>query len=180
MNPLNTSLPIVLRVKRELEFRSARSVHKQRNTNTMPSFRTGLALALAMVTLLPGVARADRSCNALFARLRAVGQPSLDGNFVHVLWTTNYFLPSPDHRFMGATSLVMNTQPNGDMTASGTRHLLYTTLEPISLRIRNDGKMIFNELYGPYDPVCNGDRFALVNTGDSIEVFGMKPIVYGQ
>jgi len=152
----------------------------------MHRYRTALALALSLGVFAPCAARADSSCTALFARLRAAGQPSPYANYVHVLWSTNYFVPSRNQRFMGTTDLAMRTQPNGDMTANGTRMLqnvafnegLYTSYEAVSIRIRSDGKMIFNEQYGPYDPICTGDRFALVHSGDSIELFGMKPIVY--
>jgi hypothetical protein len=57
-----------------------------------------------------------------------------------VLWTTNYFVPSRNQRFMGTANLGMRTRLNGDMTASGTRILqnvaasggLYTTYEAVS------------------------------------------------
>jgi hypothetical protein len=151
----------------------------------MPRLTT-LVLALSVGAFLPGTARADASCNTLFARLRAAGQPSPYANYVHVLWTTNYFVPSRNQRFMGTTDLALRTQANGDMTATGTRMLqnvafnegLYTSYESVGIRIRSDGRMIFNEQYGPYDPICTGDRFVVVHSGDSIEVFGAKAIVY--
>jgi hypothetical protein len=38
---------------------------------------------------------------------------------------------------------------------------------------------MFNEQYGPFDPICTGDRFVRVDSGDSIEVFGMKALSVG-
>ena len=152
----------------------------------MPSSRTVLVLALSIGAFLPGVARADSSCDALFARLREAGYPSPDKNHVRVLWTTNYYPPSGNLRFMGITSLLMNTEPGGDMTAYGIRERrrpllkggLFKDSEEVSIRIRSDGQIFFNEQYGPFDPICTGDRFARVDSGDSIEVFGMKAVPY--
>jgi hypothetical protein len=143
------------------------------------------ALALA-IAFAPGIAQADSSCDALFARARATGAPSPEGNYVKVLWSTNYFVPARPLRFMGHTDLVMRTEPNGDLTATGYRHrrqfqlnaLIDISGERVSLRVRADGKIMFNDQYGPYDPVCSGDRFVRVSSGDSLETFSFRDMIF--
>jgi hypothetical protein len=140
----------------------------------MPGSRTVLVLVFAFGAFLPGVARADSSCDTLFWQLRAAGG-------ARVLWTTNYHAPSRNHRFMGTTDLTLVAEITGDMQGSSRRRVLtpqphgapVVSDEHISLRLRSDGLLMFNERYGPFDPVCTGDRFVRVDSGDSIEVFGM-------
>ena len=149
---------------------------RTRSRNTTPSCRAVLALALSIGALFPGVARADSSCDTLFSRLREAGG-------ARVLWTTNYFAPSRNLRFMGTTDLFVNTEVTGDMTGNGTRMWqtiaiwgwgLQTSYESVSIRVRSDGKIMFQEQYGPFDPICSGDRFVRVDSGDSVEVFSMR------
>lgn len=128
-------------------------------------------------------AQVSTTCNALFARLRAA--PS-----VSVWWTTNYF--ANGFRFMGITAIELRVR-GGDlvgqgrrfrfsMAADGTidRRLVFVSPsvasapETVTLRIRADGQIMFNDMYGPYKPICWSERFAGVHSKDSIETFNFK------
>lgn len=127
-------------------------------------------------------ASAMGSCDALLAVLR-------NAPFVDVLWTTNYF--ARGERFIGVTAIELRRRGEdlaGDgnrskMTLSGTGgarpigEIERRTLgrgEHVSVRISADGKIMFQGIYGPYETVCWGDRFAAVHTGDSLETFNFK------
>lgn len=134
----------------------------------------------AGLTLLPAAAHADASCDALFAGLRAKARENAQ-NYVLALWTTNYFVPGRDHRFMSKTEIVMRWQ-NGDLFGSQKRNqIAFSKADKVksgaddsSVRIRADGKLMFSEQYGPYDPKCSHDKFAIVDSGDSVEAFSFR------
>jgi len=126
-------------------------------------------------------AQASTACGAVFARLRA--SPS-----VSVWWTTNYF--ANGFRFMGVTALELRMR-EGDLVGQGRRYRFAPgpdgLIEPrlqapsaasgpeiVTLRIRADGQIMLNDMYGPYAPVCWSERFAGFHSGDSVETFNFK------
>jgi len=141
-------------------------------------FLTG-AFALAQSTVIAPIKPKELTdCGALFARIRAAASSTP----VSVQWSTSYLARGT--RFMGVTTLSLSPR-NDELFGSGkrARHLsgeieLQLTppgaspiLENMNLTIRADDTMVINEIYGPYAPLCTGDRFAIVLSGDSAEVF---------
>jgi hypothetical protein len=122
-------------------------------------------------------AQASSACDAVLRNAPSVG----------VWWTTNYF--ANGIRFMGITAIELRAR-DADLVGQG-RRFKFTLgadglierrleaspgagIETVTLRIRADGKIMFNDMYGPYTPVCWSDRFAGVHSGDSIETFNFK------
>lgn len=144
------------------------------------SLQGGILLAIATITASTASA-AEGTCDQLFQDLRRTVQTST-GSYIHTLWTTNYFVPARNALFMATTEIRLRPQ-NGDLFGSGTRsQISYNTTDrpmaqtdAVSIRLRTDGKIVFNERYGPYDPTCSGDKFAIVDSNDSVEVFTFKP-----
>jgi hypothetical protein len=145
-----------------------------------------IALGLCAVSLFaPSSAFADASCTGLFERARKIAAASAQ-NDVQIMWTTNYFIPDRDARFMGTTQITLKQQ-GADLFGTASRDQAVVSLDAakavakrtdkVSLRIRQDGKLMFNDMYGPYDPSCTHGKFAVVNGGDSIEVFSLHPRV---
>lgn len=141
----------------------------------------GVVISLtAVLAFLPVAARADASCDALFAGLRGKAQEN-SRTYVLALWTTNYFVPERDQRFMSKTEIVMRFQ-NGDLFGAQRRDQIVFAkddkpkkgADDTSVRIRRDGKLMFSEQYGPYDPRCLHGKFALVHSGDSLETFSFR------
>lgn len=149
-------------------------------------FRTSLLLACLMPV---ATAHADSSCRRLFSYL---GDKTLTKfpPVINVLWTTNYFVPERKARFVAWHWLVLKRVgipvPPVELYGSGERNMkvvkflgdssseLYDRAEQVSLRIRADGMIMLNDQYGPYDPTCTMNRFAIVNTKDSIETFNFN------
>jgi len=145
-----------------------------------------MALCLCALSLCtPSAAFADASCTAFLERARKIVAAGAQ-NDVQVMWTTNCFIPDRDARFMGTTQITLKQQ-GADLFGSASRDQTVVSLDPakpvakrtdkVSLRIRQDGKLMFNDMYGPYDPSCTHGKFAVVNGGDSIEVFSLYPRV---
>jgi hypothetical protein len=111
--------------------------------------------------------------------LRQAAEGSITG--IPVQWTSNF--DDGEKAAIGRTLLVlqMPSQTLRVLIGSGTR--IWTNgqgerSEPLSVRIELDGKVVFNDMYGPYDPTCRHVRsmrgrmsgFIIVDTGGSIEV----------
>jgi hypothetical protein len=143
------------------------------------------AFVLALVSgLAIGEARADASCDALFATLRDTAAKSR--NHIQVLWTTNYYAPGSETRFTGTTRLNL-IWGHGDLAGSSVRRqMVFGNEVPakpptersdnVILRLRADGRVMLNDRYGPFDPVCSQNKFAVVSSGDSIETFSFRPV----
>ena len=138
------------------------------------------AFIAAATIVIPNVANADTSCDGLFNGLRASAGTAPDTAYVHLLWTTNYFVPEQNARFVATTQVNLRLS-NGDLFGKATRHQKVYTADPtkppvpvddeVSVRIRADGKVMFNDQYGPFDPVCSREKFAYIDSSDSFEVF---------
>lgn len=120
------------------------------------------------VTSVP--ATGVNACDAVFVRLRAARS-------VGVLWTTNYHANGV--YFGGVTGLSIVRNSAGDLFGRGLR-FRYSNLgdvtEWVALRIRADGQIMLNDMYGPYTPVCWSERFVGFHSGDSVEVFNFQPL----
>jgi hypothetical protein len=126
-----------------------------------------IAPAPVAVTSFP--ATSVNACDAVFARLRAA--PS-----VVVWWSTNYH--ANGFHFAGVSGIGLARDSTGDLVGRAERWRFSITplrLENVTLRIRADGQIMLNERYGPYTPVCWGERFAGFYSGDSSEVFSFQP-----
>jgi hypothetical protein len=126
--------------------------------------------------MLVPLAKADESCRGLLEELRA----HLFQGKVRIQHTTNYKTSS--QAFVGVSAdCWLDRMPGGSFSGSGinckrqiNRHGQRPALEPIGYAISSDGKLTFvqsQNRYGPYEMNCLGGKFALVNTGDSIETF---------
>jgi len=137
----------------------------------------------------------DESCSVLMSDLSNFLLYSNNQVTIHHL--TNY--KTVNNSFGGYTEASLSKDIYGYFTGSGNR-LLSTRLvpvvqptydllnpsfgisatqpfdvqqpDPISYKIDPVGRKItFNGQYGPYNMTCLDDKFAIVNTGDSIETF---------
>src|SRR5262245_40584414 len=67
----------------------------------------------------PASADSSRTCNALFSKLRTAA--ALGGRtFVEALWSTHYYVPERNERFLGQTKLQL-LQNGDDLFAVGNR-----------------------------------------------------------
>lgn len=157
-------------------------------THASRTARFGVAAAIATaltIVFAPGEARADASCDLLFKTARQF--LSYDHRHYHsVLWTTNYVTDKA--RYMALTMLPLRIE-GGDLQGEGTRTRKFeyansghAETETVSLRIREDGKVMLSKIYGPYDPTCSwaptgspAVGYVTLKTGDSIEVFTLWP-----
>lgn len=158
-----------------------------------PKFSSNYAkrIFLALVVgFSPGVSHADTTCDALFGALRHFTKAKPAKNYIRVFWTINY--NGDNGRFMGSTEIALRIRGEilQDLVGTGMRSRKFdkpnigpTTDygdESVSLRIQLDGKVTFNDQYGPYDPMCSGSHwmsnntFAVIHTGDSVEVFNFR------
>jgi hypothetical protein len=134
--------------------------------------RSNRAVSVALATLLgfsSGATQADTSCYAQFKGLREWAKQK-DG-LIDVHWTTNYY--TSNARFM-ATSVVKLRLHDRDLVGEGTRRYSGQAgkVEDVSLRIRGDDRIVFQEAYGPYSARCSGHPlapFAIVDSNDSLE-----------
>ena len=155
------------------------------------------ALSIGFI-FAPSAARAE-SCLTTVSFLR---QAAANGDQVLLNWTTNFYEPSLDpsgrrNRFMAITEMELTLLGgiNGDLVGSAERHYYYSspvehpgfgTPRTIALRIRPDGRIIFDRAYGPYEAVCytwpqgpaqqRPTAFAIVNTTTAIEVLHFHTI----
>jgi hypothetical protein len=135
-------------------------------------------VAAQPTTITPLAPQEVTECGALFSRVRAAASASP----VSVHWSTSYLAGGT--RFMGVTALNLSPR-NGDFVGTG-RRARHSGAEPelqlgplgnlpspeyVTLTIGADDTIMINEVHGPYVPLCTGDRFALILSGDSVEVF---------
>jgi hypothetical protein len=154
--------------------------------------RAVFVLDLVVLSCLPVVSKAsaDASCNELLSELSNwLGSPP---NEVLVNHVTNY--QTDANSWLGWTEFVLSKSPNGNLVGVGEGNRLIST---ISINLRSDGPLggpmqpfsigepgpisyeidlhagtvIFGGQYGPYDMICLGNKFAIVNTSDSLETF---------
>jgi hypothetical protein len=155
---------------------------------------------VALTCLAPSKANADSSCDALFAKVRDQASRQVNGVYqnVYFLWTTNYFVPDLDARFTAVARGQFKGYKNANssihnvLTAfpvkrtetyydaflgvgrqkistmqvdleSGNKLALWVIPDP---RLRRDVRARF----GPFDPHCFNDKFAVIDSGDSLEV----------
>jgi hypothetical protein len=149
-----------------------------------------LTMVLFWGTTFSFKARADASCNALLSDLSQYlqGYPSS----VSVLHMTNY--QANKQWWGGYTQEILSRSANGHLEGSGSRLISTRTIEvgnpspggfggptqPFSIKEPDpmsydidpqSGKITFQGRYGPYDMTCLGNKFAIVNTWDSLETF---------
>lgn len=125
-----------------------------------------------------GEAKADASCNVLLTTLRATFTPDFPEAFVRVHHTTNFLHPADPWTAYDTAILRL---VNGHLTGPATR--LFSDarrgLQPFNIQasqnmthdIDPNGKITFDGVWGPFDPVCFGDRFMVFIGSDSIETF---------
>jgi hypothetical protein len=140
-------------------------------------------------------ARADASCQPLLSNLSQHLQ--LPRGEVYMLHMTNY--QANNQWWGGYADISLRRSNNGHLIAQGNRLISSRTttlgrgfgqLQPFSIRqpepITYDidpqsGTITFLGQYGPYDMTCIGNKFAIVNTSDSLETFtfskGFAPVV---
>jgi hypothetical protein len=124
--------------------------------------------------------------------------------YVSVIWSSTYQRDAK-LRFGGFTTLLLRAQrvggrysvPKTDLFGKGNR-LLSTRFvpvpqspgsfgptprqpfdidqtEPVSVRIRSDRKIILNEQWGPFDPICSGGKYIILPGGDATETMAVLP-----
>lgn len=131
----------------------------------------------------PDATRLAAACNALFQRVRELAP-------IGVIWTTSYH--AHGERFTGLTPLELRVR-DSTLVAEGTRirdHRTRPVLGPpgrtlvgpsdapryegVTILIGPDNRILLQGIYGPYQPRCIGGRFAILETGDSIETFNFN------
>jgi hypothetical protein len=148
-----------------------------------------LASNLFGAIAFPTKASADESCRALLTDLSNYlsTSPNQQVNVIHM---TNY--QANRFHFGGYTFVQLQRLPNGNLVGSSNR-LLSTRYdrktgqlfdmkqpEPISYFIDvANTTILLSGQYGPYDMTCLGDKFAIVNSWDSLETFTFEkgPII---
>lgn len=142
----------------------------------------------------PDLFNPDNSCRVLMSDLSNFLLNSNNQVTIHHL--TNY--QTVNNSFGGYTVATLSKDIYGNFIGSGNRLLSTRTLtldappptnypsfgggrsqpfdvqqpDPISYKIDPVAlRIIFNGQYGPYNMTCLDDKFAIVNTGDSIETF---------
>lgn len=130
------------------------------------------AVALSANAVAQPAPKAPAGCDKFFATLSAFAQAS-PGNRIHLVWTTNYF--AHDTRFIGWSAIWLAAQ-GGDLSGIGQRQKTFfqgfgNGSEKASIRIRGDHQILLNEQDRPYRASCSGGRFAIIDSGDSIETF---------
>jgi len=149
------------------------------------------AIIICGTALASGEALADGSCDTLFAKLREQTKRVMNDQkqVAYFLWTTNYAVPEINARFMGVARGQMenHNQLIGSVERTETYYgpyvevasqpkiskmqvniLDWPTRGQMLLFVNNSGK--FTQ-FGPFDPICFDDKFAIIHSGDSIEVF---------
>jgi hypothetical protein len=135
-----------------------------------------------------GAPSAVSACDALFAQVRQLAPISM-------FWTTNYYAHAV--RYMGVTAIDLKRQ-GPTLQGEGVRLRFFAenfssagpilerqtigsqpssaqaAREAVSVLIGADGRVMFQGIYGPYVPRCTGGRFAVVETGDSVETFNFN------
>lgn len=142
---------------------------------------------LLLTTKFSFEARADVSCNSLLSDLNQHLQ--FPPNEVAVLHMTNY--QANQQWWGGYTETRLRRSQNGHLVGEGSRLISSRSIDlggggpfggqsqpfsvrnpdPISYDINPQGKITFQGQYGPYEMTCLGNKFVIVNTGDSIETF---------
>jgi len=146
--------------------------------------RLMLAVAVGAIAISLGGAEAQPAakkpvgCGPLFSALLAYAEAS-PGNRIHVVWTTNHF--AHETRFAGWSALWLAAQGK-DLRGIGERKRMFFEgmgpgSEKAALLIRADHQIVFNDQLGPFQATCSGGRFAVVDSGDSIETlhFAVPP-----
>lgn len=136
-------------------------------------------------------AKADASCNVLLSDLSQYLNSSYY-NRVTLIHMTNY--QANNQWFGGYTQASLSKNYNGHLIGSDNRLLSSRIItlsnnntgfdfgrsqpfdvlqpDPISYDIDpQTATIVFDNQYGPYDITCVGNKFAIVNSGDSIETF---------
>ena len=121
----------------------------------------------------PSSAGLAASCRTLFSELNRHLRSSSINNYVSVLWTTNY---AAHGTLYAGRSLFLVRASRREIAGDGWRYRVFhkgsgTSPENVSLRIVSGGRFLLQGQYGPYAPTCFGDRFAVLDTGDSVETF---------
>ena len=131
--------------------------------------------------------KTDTSCNALLSDLSQHLQTSLGE--VTVLHMTNY--QAQEQWWGGWTQTRLRRSQNGHLVGTGSRLISSRSIDlggggpfggqsqpfsvrspdPMSYDIDPQGKITFQGQYGPYQMTCLDNKFAIVNSGDSIETF---------
>jgi hypothetical protein len=142
-------------------------------------------MVLLWGTTFSSKARADASCNALLSDLNQHLQ--LPRGEVGVLHMTNY--QANNQWWGGYTGPSLQRDKNGHLIGKGNRLISSRTitigsgfgqLQPFSIKTPDpmsydidpqSGKITFQGQYSPYDMTCLGNKFAIVNTSDSLETF---------
>jgi hypothetical protein len=111
---------------------------------------------------------------------------------VYFLWTTNYYVPEINARFTGVMrgQLRLEGSNLAGRTATARVETYYDAslnvlpqrkTTPMHLVIIEDKvRLLLSSMeqplttfqaYGPFDPVCFDDKYAVIHSGDSLEVF---------
>lgn len=131
-------------------------------------------------------AHADATCNTLVANLFA--RASCSECFLIAHHSTNFWVADPNEpadansEFIGATLFTLSVSSNGHLTGAGSRlHSDRSTSagqpfdmnqgESISYDFDANGKLTFDGIWGPFDPVCYFDTFMVFPGSTAIEVF---------
>ena len=116
------------------------------------------------------------SCAAIFDRIRTwapVPWTKPSGELM-AFWTTNYYVPERNALFLGTTVVRLNVYGRDifgqDIRSERVPVLSGTRQQRVSLRVRADNKIMFNEMYGPFEPTCSRGKFVTIDSSDSIEV----------
>ena len=142
--------------------------------------------------------QADASCTALLTDLS--DHLNFSSNTVTVIHMTNY--QANNQWWGGYTQINLYRNNNGHLVGSGDRLISSRGItlgavntfgyvqpfnvqqpDPMSYDIDPQARRItFQGQYGPYNMTCLDNKFAIVNTGDSIETFtftkGTNPIIH--
>ena len=129
-----------------------------------------------------GEAKADASCNVLLTKLRSSFTPDFPEAFVRVFHTTNFLSPAEPWTAYDTALLRL---ADGHLTGSAIRLFsnAWRNNQPFDIqasqRLTHDidpnGKITFDGVWGPFDPICFEDRFMVYIGSDSIETFSFDP-----
>jgi hypothetical protein len=131
-------------------------------------------LCLGSIAAFPTQAKAD-SCKPLLKDFyNYVGQ----GGYIGFLHTTNY---QAHGYWANAHSWGYFVFSSGNALMSGVAHRTWNDgrAESFDVTFYQNGTVYFGP-YGPYTPSCYGNKFLVVNSGDSFETFTFTKGYYEQ
>ena len=133
------------------------------------------ALSLALATLPAPAAAA--SCKSLIQGLNAYLTSGVYGANVDMHHTTNY----QANGFWATAHAwgALSRATNGALLRTETPRFWHNgTMDFLTIDFYANGSVRFNDQYGPYTAECYGEKFLIVNSGDSFETFTFEKNIF--